>query len=219
MMVERIEDCCGWDSGSSAGLAPGPEEGTEGPPWDFQELQDDQLVLATLAGYGEAFDTLVTRFRGAVTAIARQALGSRDAAEDAAQEAFILAYRSLRQLHDPCRFAAWLCAITRHHSRRIARREQRTAAVEPAVLELLACEAFLNPENQALDAMERAAVQEALKQLPEPYRLVLEFYYYDEWPVARIAGFLSLPPSTVKWRLRHGRELLRRRLEQRSIRE
>ena len=54
----------------------------------------------------------------------------------------------------------------------------------------------------------------ALAQLPPKHQMVLRLRYYEEWPVERIATFLSLSVSTVKWRLHRGRELMSCQLHQ-----
>lgn len=181
-------------------------------------LEDEDLVVAALLGSMTAFDALVRRYRAAVTLVAEQVIGRRDAAEDVAQEAFLLAFKALNQLEDPTRFAAWLCAITRHRARRVASRESRSSPTEEAEMDRLILrqsEALTpGPEEQLLNTLEQAAIRAALGRTPVKYRLVVELYYYREWTVREIAGFLSLPLETVKWRLRQARELVRRQLLQ-----
>jgi RNA polymerase sigma-70 factor (ECF subfamily) len=186
------------------------------PPGRFAHLDDEQLVLGALIGDMEAFDELVQRFRGAVTAVALGVLGSRDAAEDVAQESLLLAFKALPQLEDFSKFGGWLCAITRHRARRVARREGHSEAHEPSQMDRLILEhtasLAAHPADVLMRRIEQAEVSDALAQLPPEYSLVLQLRYVEEWRVGRIADFLSLPITTVKWRLHHGRELMRRRL-------
>src|SRR5437868_860403 len=87
----------------------------------FPEIADAELVVMALLGDLEAFDELVRRFRGAVLAVAEGVLGSR-AAEDAAEDGCLLAFKALARLDDRASFPAWLCAIARHRARRLASR-------------------------------------------------------------------------------------------------
>src|SRR5579872_4613292 len=96
----------------------------------FPEIPDDELVFMALLGNMASFDELVRRYRGAVIRVANQILGSWSAAEDVAQDAFLLAYKALPQLQCPANFASWLYAITRHRARRVAGRESRSQAVD-----------------------------------------------------------------------------------------
>ena len=180
----------------------------------YPKITDEELVLATLLGDLDAFDELVRRFRGAVVLVAAQTLGSRAQAEDVAQEAFLLAFKALPQLQDPARFASWLCAITRHRARRVGAREGRSDPYEPSRLDQFILthsrELAVNPVEEFDRKSERARVPEAMALLPTEYRIALQLRYYEDWSIARIADFLALPITTVKWRLHHGRTLMRR---------
>ncbi|HTG14741.1 MAG TPA: sigma factor-like helix-turn-helix DNA-binding protein, partial [Blastocatellia bacterium] len=58
----------------------------------------------------------------------------------------------------------------------------------------------------------------AIEQLPADYALVLRLRFFDEMPLKRIAAFLGVAVTTVKWRVHRGKQLLRARLEQLNIR-
>jgi RNA polymerase sigma-70 factor (ECF subfamily) len=179
-------------------------------------------VLGALLGDLRSFDELVRRFRGAVLAVAYQALGSREAAEDVAQESFLLAFKALPQLTETAKFGGWLCAIVRRRAQRVASTEDRCVATEPTELDRLILEHSeelrADPEAELARRDERRAISDAIAGLPDDYALVLRLRYGEEWPVARIADFLSLPLTTIKWRLHAGRDMLRRRLSQETER-
>ena len=176
------------------------------------DAADLELVLLALLGSLEAFDALVRRFRSAVILTAEQAIGSRCGAEDVAQEVFLIAFKALPQLSDPSKFAGWLSAITRHRARRVARREGRSEPTEPSTLDrlILSHSEALSPVEALARDGDAERLRAALGTLPPEYRDVLRLRYWEEWPVARIADFLALPITTVKWRLHQGRERLRR---------
>ncbi len=183
----------------------------------FPRIGDEELVVGALLGDLGAFDELVRRFRGAVLAVAEQTLGSREAARDVAQEAFLLAFKALPQLEEPANFAGWLCAITRHRARRVGALAARSVPTEQSDLDRLLLEQSeelaVHPEAELTRRALGAEVRGALARLPDELQEVLKLRYWEEWPVRRIADFLSLPVTTVKWRLHQGRKLLRRHLE------
>ena len=182
----------------------------------YPHISDEQLVLNALLGDLEAFDELVVRYRGAVVVIAMQTLGSREAAEDLAQETFLLAFKALPQLQEPARFGSWICSIARHRAWRVGRQEARQEPTEDSKLDTLILRhspALAScPEATLLRRSEQERLRERLAELPTDFQVVLQLRYFEEWPVARIADFLSLPVTTVKWRLHRGRALLRRSL-------
>jgi RNA polymerase sigma-70 factor (ECF subfamily) len=175
------------------------------------EPPDEVLVVAAILGDLGAFDELASRYRAAVVRLAQSIVG-RDEAEDIAQDALLLAFKALPSIEEPKKFAAWLSAITRHRALRVGKRESAEQARRVEMDELLI---------EKLDALVRPLVDEnqseelkmALKQLPAEYGLVLKLRFIDEMPLKRIAGFLGLPLSTVKWRVHHGKELLRKELQ------
>src|SRR5690348_12007404 len=87
-----------------------------------RQATDEQLVLAALVGGIAAFDELVRRYRAAIILVAEHVIGSRAAAEDVAQEVFLLAFKALPSLDEPAKFAGWLRAIARHRAQRVATR-------------------------------------------------------------------------------------------------
>src|SRR5216684_5541478 len=100
-------------------------------------VSDEELVREARLGQREAFDELVHRFRDTMIVIAQQAIGSREAAEDVVQEAFLQALQALPQLHDPAKVSHWLFVITRYRARRVGARERRSEPTDSATLDRL----------------------------------------------------------------------------------
>jgi RNA polymerase sigma-70 factor (ECF subfamily) len=179
----------------------------------WQEFTDDELVVAALLGEFAAFDVLVLRYRPAVLAAVSRQISQRGLAEDICQETFLVAFKALPQLIDPERFAAWLHAIARRQAIRHARGEAR-ASHTPLDEMILESSEVLG--QTGWETLERKADQEWVRQamatLPEEFRIVLTLRYWSEMPLERIANFLGLPLTTVKWRLHRARALMRQRL-------
>src|SRR5882724_3249264 len=97
---------------------------------NWEQSDEVTLVIAAKAGDLAAFDQLARQYRPAAVTIARQMLPS-EAAEDAAQDALLAAFKALPMLEDPERFPAWFGAIIRHRSRRLGRER----AKEPLALD------------------------------------------------------------------------------------
>ncbi|HZN10466.1 MAG TPA: RNA polymerase sigma factor [Blastocatellia bacterium] len=178
----------------------------------LDNLTDETLAVAAILGDLRSFDELALRYRAAAYRVARAVAGA-ELAEDAVQEALLLAFKALPSIEEPARFAAWLRAITRHAALRASRRARaergRLLALDEALLEHSA--AFARPFAPRQSA-EAAWVRAGLEALAEDYRLVLQLRFEDEMPLGRIADFLGLPLSTVKWRLGRAKQLLREQL-------
>jgi len=178
------------------------------------EAPDEVLVVAAIVGDLAAFDQLVLRYRAAVVRLAQSIVG-RDSAEDVAQDALLLAFKALPSIEEPRKFAAWLSAITRHRALRLGKSEStqksRLLALDEVLIETL--DALTQP---FVDRLEDDEVRTALESVPADYALVLKLRFLDEMPLQRIAAFLGVPLSTVKWRLHQGKKLLRKQLEERG---
>ena len=67
--------------------------------------------------------------------------------------------------------------------------------------------------TKSLDEQERdEEMMQALDSLPADYAMPLRLRFLDEMPLNRIAAFMGVPLSTVKWRIHHGKKLLRTRI-------
>lgn len=174
---------------------------------------DEVLVMTAILGDLRSFDELARRYRAAAFRVARAVAGA-ELAEDAVQEALLLAFRALPSIEEPTSFAAWLCAITRRAALRMsqhARRENdRRIELDEAVLEF--SEALARPFTLP-ESFENDEVRAAVDSLPAAYRLIVQLRFYDEMPLKRIASFLDLPLTTVKWRLHRAKQLVREQLQ------
>ena len=171
------------------------------------ESPDEVLVIAAILGNLEAFEELVLRYRPAVVRLARTIVGP-DHAEDVAQDSLLLAFKALPGIEEPRKFPAWLSAITRHRAVRFSKSEtahmSKRVALDEALLEKI--EALAKPLAEKERDEEMIA---ALESLPADYAMPLRLRFLDEMPLNRIAAFMGIPLSTVKWRIHHGKKLLR----------
>jgi RNA polymerase sigma-70 factor (ECF subfamily) len=166
------------------------------------ERDEAALVLLAQAGdraaLGDLLEGVQPRLRGYLRLITRD--GAR--ADDALQDAFVIAVRKLRFLRDPRAFRAWIY--------RIATREARRGWREPAAdTDEAALEADVDIERDAMTAETAAVVRDRVAELPEKARAVIALHYFEEMPLEAIAAILDAPLGTVKSRLAYGLAKLR----------
>jgi RNA polymerase sigma-70 factor (ECF subfamily) len=178
-----------------------------------ENLPDEMLALAAILGDLRSFDALALRYRAAAYRVA-QSIAGNELAEDAVQESLLLAFKALPSIEEPAKFASWLYAIVRRVALRMSQRSRRERSqridLDEALIEH--SEAFARPLAPR-DTFEEAWVRAAVDALDEDHRLILKLRFYDEMPLKRIADFLGLPLTTVKWRLHRAKQLLREKLE------
>jgi RNA polymerase sigma-70 factor, ECF subfamily len=169
------------------------------------EPVDDTAALVARARAGDiaAFENLAQRHVGALIGLAQQTTHDRHIAEDVAQDALLLAYRSLAQLDDPEKFAPWLYRIAIRQARRISQRR----------IEIASSNSREASSDTRDDDERRAQVRRAVGELEEPYRLVVTLRYLDGLNSAEIAKRLNIPDSTVRTYLSRAMPLLQQKLE------
>lgn len=167
-----------------------------------------EWVQAARRGDRDAFNALIERYGAAARRWAFAVLRDEQAAEDAAQEAFLTAYRKIGQLREPVAFAAWLKRIVLTECNRMTRGRS------PEISGLDADETPTDddPARHAEDRERREHLWRAVDRLPAHEREVTELFYVYGYSLAEIADGLELPLTTVKKRLQYAREHLRENL-------
>ena len=183
---------------------------------------DEELVEACQAGESSAFDLLVTRWEDKIRGACYRLLGSEEESRDAAQEAFLKAYRALPGFKREARFSSWLYQIAVNLCRDRLRRRKGRSLVSLDALEEVG-PVIAGRGLAAHDLVEqldlRRAVRRAVGALSEEQREVLILKEYQGLTFLEIAQALDLPVSTVKTRLYRGLGQLRLRLEDEGIRD
>lgn len=166
------------------------------------------MVTGAQRGDARAFDALVRRFQNTAVAYARTLLPDPAAAEDAAQEAFVQAWRDLPRLAEPAAFGAWLRRIVFKFCDRARRSSRLTLPLD----DTMPLPSNQSPASVLERADEAAQVRAAIDALPCALREVTLLYYLTGHDIKEIAAFLALPSSTVKNRLHAARKRLRKEL-------
>jgi RNA polymerase sigma-70 factor (ECF subfamily) len=165
-------------------------------------------LVSTDEGLAREFEARLADSSRLAFRVAYSVLRQREDAEDVAQEAFVRAHRSFRQLRDRERFRAWLVRMTWRMALDRQRADRRRAMRELAALP--------GPEPRAGDpavAREREErLWAAIEGLPEKLRLTIVLAGIEGHDVREVAALLRLPEGTVKSRLFLARKRLREAL-------
>ncbi len=175
---------------------------------DVEELE--ALLLRVQDGETDAYAPVVQRLQDMALAYGYAVLGDFHAAEDAAQDAFVEAYRDLPKLRAPRAFPAWFRKIVLKHC------DRRTRRKRVAVIPLTSAAELVEPMADPAQVVERqelqATLKAALQSLPEHERVVTTLFYVNDYSYRDIAAFLGVPITTIKNRLHAARSHLREHL-------
>lgn len=181
-------------------------------PVESPAANDALAVEAIRAGDRDRYEELVERHADKVFAIAWCRLGDRDLAEEAAQEAFISAYRRLGLLGHAEKFGAWIAAIARNSAinlglrRRGELRKRQRWALEQTPADPLSIDETV-PNRETLRA--------TLEDLPPIHRECLVLFYLESRSIADASRALGISENAFKVRLHRARGVLRDALETR----
>jgi RNA polymerase sigma-70 factor (ECF subfamily) len=168
---------------------------------------DRELLIRARAGDREAFDLIVAAGSEPTYRTALAILGNEADALDAAQNAFVAAWRRIGDLRDVDRFDAWLGRILVNQCRDELRRRRAR------VREISVDERLHAPAAQSV-AYDAAEFDGAFERLSVDQRAILVLHHIHGYAVREIAAWLGIPTGTVKWRLSRARNALQRELEQ-----
>ena len=173
---------------------------------------DAVLVRRCLSGDESGRRDLVERFQQTVFGLCFRMLGHRHDAEDASQETFLRAFRSLRGWDAERPLQPWLLTIAANRCRTFIERRTRTpAATEFATSAPVPC------EDGSAGRELGEELQQALGRLRDEYRLCFELFYLQEMSCAEIADSMGCPLGTVKTWLHRARRELAEHLQRRGV--
>lgn len=191
---------------------------------DISPAPDEaHLVLRLQAGEEAAYVELLTLHGGRMLAAAVRLLGNETEAQDAVQEAFLSAFKGVKNFDGKSRLSTWLHRITVNASlMRLRTRKRKPEVMIEDLLPRFApdghAEAPVAAWNEtSADLAERdevrSLIREAIDQLPETYRTVLLLRDIEEVDTTTTAELLGVNENVVKTRLHRARQALRTLLD------
>ncbi len=178
---------------------------------DLHGLADEDLMTQVQSGDARAFEVIFDRHADVAFSLAYRMCGRRSMAEDVVQEAFLSLWRSGAR-YDRTRGSvrSWVLGVVHNRAIDMFRRESvrtgKDVSDDDAVKRLAA------PDSTEREVQRRetaAHVREALSELPDEQRQVIELAYFGGFSHTQIAEMLKLPAGTVKGRMRLGLTKLR----------
>jgi len=166
---------------------------------------DDEIAIEKCRnGEREAFRHLVEKYQRQAISHATAILSSREDALDAAQEAFIDAFKALKQFDSSRPFYPWFYVLLRNRCFKLAARKRETESIDETVI--------VAP-NSTAQSERILALENALRSLDMEDREIVTLKYFDGLSYNELAERLQIPKGTVMSRLFHARKKLQAKLE------
>ncbi len=183
---------------------------------------DVELAGRIARGETASLQVLMRRYNQTVYRAARGILRDEAEAEDAVQDAWLLAFRSMGAWRGEAKLSTWLVRIAVNESLARRRRSARGAEVisldGESAMEVAAAEASLRqespdqPEREGMRSESRRLIEAKIDELPDAFREVFVLRAVEEMEVGEVAACLGIPEATVRTRFFRARALLRESL-------
>ena len=190
---------------------------------------DDELMQQCQQGNMEAFDLIVRRNRVPLVNFIARLLGDPDSAEDLAQETFVRMFKAIKRYKSgAAKFSTWMYHIASNLCKNELRNRGRRGRffvdsvatesssvpgpIEEDLIATAPAHVSLQPGNQLEQKEREHAVQSAISELPERYRLPLILRDLQELSYEEISETLTLPLGTTKSRINRARLMLKDKL-------
>lgn len=171
------------------------------------DISDADLMSSLAAGNPAAMELLYERYSRPVYSFAYRMLGDRDHAEDLLQEVLLRAWRRSNRFSDSRgSLISWLLSITHNMAidelRKKQRRPQKADSQEPELLMGSLRDTDMPVEELVLTSENGQVIREALAEIPDNQRIVLELGYFRGMTQREISEHLDVPLGTIKTRMR-----------------
>jgi len=179
---------------------------------DEAEFNDHLVVSQIVSGQKDLFRLLVRHYEKAVYGMGLSFFRNQEDASDFTQEVFLKAYRSLPRFEGRSRFSTWLYKIAYNTALNEVnrRKEYQSLADEDA-------DKLINngetPERLTLRNAAKEAIQEAITELPERFRICVDLFFFYDRSYQEIEVITGIPVNTIKSHVFRAKILLREKLE------
>lgn len=170
-----------------------------------RRVRDEWLALRCQSGEPGAFDSLISELERPLFTYLLQLTGNQEQATELLQETWIRALKSFRKLKDPSCVRSWLYALARGIAVDHIRRDHVRCRAEESYAG--SAETSASPDPGSITPAE---LQAALQQLSPDHRDVLMLHFLEDFPIAEVASIVGCPEGTVKSRIHHAKDQLKK---------
>jgi len=181
-----------------------------GPPNAISnQAPDEELIKRIVTGEKQLFEIIIRRYNQRLYRIGMSILNNDQEVEEAMQAAYISAYEHLTQFAYRSAFGTWLTRIMLNQCYKARRDHLRSLNMRQGNENIINMK---TPENVMANKELNRALENAIQQLPEKYRLVFVLREMEDLSVRETAEIAGIQTSNVKVRLNRAKTMLRESL-------
>lgn len=182
--------------------------------------EDDVLIKKARKGNEAAFKRLVDKYERALYFHILKMVKEKEQVEDLVQEAFVKAFDNLESYNTDYAFSTWLYRIATNNTIDYLRKKKlNTLSIDSPVktkdgeMDMQLPDESASTDRKIIQQQRKKIVQQAIENLPEKYRKVIQLRHMEEKSYQEIADELDSPLGTVKAHIYRAREMLYKELK------
>ncbi len=185
----------------------------------MEDNKEATLIKEFLNGRKEAFEELVKMYYPEVYRLCRYYIKDSNEAYDLSQDIFILVYKNLSNFRGDAPFKLWLFKIVYNRCMEFLRRKPNAKVVSEITQEdgensnCDVIESVISPKENPISLELKNVINDAIGQLPERTRKILDLFYYSNFSCSEIARILDMSEGAVKTALSRARDALKEKLK------
>jgi len=173
------------------------------------EDEDQTIAAQVVSGQRELFRLLVKRHERAVYGMGMSFFRNTEDAADFTQEVFLKTFRNLSRFEGRARFSTWLFKIAYNTAiNSVTRKKEYQSLTEEEIASNTD-----TPERNLLKRLARDAVLEAIKTLPERFKLCVDLFFFYDRSYQEIELITGYPVNTIKSHVFRAKKILRDKLK------
>lgn len=169
------------------------------------KIDDEHIIRKVLEGDVDLFRLIVERHQKKIYNIGMRFYRNPDDAADFTQEVFLRAYNNLGTFKGLSKFYFWLMKVAYNHGINAV----KAVSPEESSYEDFLPDSGASPEKAHLRGEIAKTLQKALRELPEKYRLCIEFYFFYNLTYLEISEITGYPVNTIKSHVFRAKQVLR----------
>jgi len=190
------------------------------------DTSNSDLIKKAIEGDEAAYKELMENYRGAIYNLLYKMVRNREETEDLVQEAFMKAFKALPSFNEEYAFSTWLYKIAINNCiDHMRKKKLKTYSINKPVrakdgeLDREFPDTSMSPDKKILSDERSNIIGIAIDELPENYRTAILLRHKEERSYEEIAQILDIPLGTVKARIFRAREMLKKKLKDKIVRE
>lgn len=188
--------------------------------------EDEKLCKKILEGDTDSFSLLAEKYRRRIFSLGMGFFKNSEDTEDFLQEVLVKVYLSLKKFRGESRFSTWLTRIAYNTAiNSMKRRKNYISLAEvqenvPGFDGNAGLDFFTGttrnetPEDVAVKKATISAIREAVRNLPEPYRICIDFFFFYDMSYKEISETAGIPLNTIRSHIFRAKKILRKYLDE-----